>query len=203
MANRRLLIVAAFLGVLVGPAVSRAYAINLRDLIALSKEGVSDAVLVAIIETDGSRFTLGPNDVRQLRSEGVSDAVIIAMLMSARSPVRPADVTTPVAPVTSEVDEPEPLERIEPARRAPAPAPVIINQTIVQKVEAPARREVRREEVPVYVPVYVPVQARPVEVKKEEPVYWGWGGKRRPDAWGETPAPTPSAPAKPAGPIIK
>lgn len=203
MAHRRLLTVAAFLGVLLGPAVSRAYAINLRDLIALSKEGVSDAVLVAIIETDGSKFTLGPNDVRQLRSEGISDAVIIAMLMTARSPVRSMDVTSPVAPVTPD-DEPEPTETSGPARRspAPAPAPVVINQTIVQKVEAPSRRYESQPQA-VYVPVYVAVPTRPVEVKKEEPVYWGWGGKRRPDAWGEAPAPAPApAPAKP-GQVIK
>ena len=198
MAHRRLLTVAAFLGVLLGPAVSQAWAINLRDLIALSKEGVSDAVLVAIIETDGSRFTLGPNDVRQLRTEGVSDAVIIAMLMTVKTPIRSVETAPAPEPV-----EPEVIATPSPSRPAPTPAPVIINQTIVQKVEAPSRREVRREEVPVYVPVYVPVQVRPVEVKKEEPVYWGWGGKRRPDAWGETPAPTPSAPTKPAGPIIK
>lgn len=204
MASRRLLTVAVFLGVLVGPAVSRAYAINLRDLIALSKEGVSDGVLVAIIETDGSKFTLGPNDVRQLRSEGVSDAVIIAMLMTARSPVRPSEVTSPVAPVTPGVDAAEATETLLPVRRtpAPAPAPVIINQTIVQKVEAPSRRHEPQPQ-PVYVPVYIAVPTRPVEVKKEEPVYWGWGGKRRPDAWGETPAPAAKPAPPPPGQIIK
>jgi len=46
------------------------------------------------------------------------------------------------------------------------------------------RREVAYRQ-PVYVPIYVAVPTNPVDVKKDEPVYWGWGGKRRPDAWKE------------------
>jgi hypothetical protein len=50
----------------------------------------------------------------------------------------------------------------------------------------------------VAVPVYVPVPARghvetPDPPKAPEPVYWGFGGKLRPDAW--KPA-EPKAPPK-------
>jgi hypothetical protein len=142
--------------------------------VSLAREGVSDPVLVALIETDGSRFTLNADDIRDLRAQGLSDTVIVAMIRSAR-PAR---------------DNPRPV-REQPAAPAPddyapapppAPAPVVVNQsqTVTQRVEV-----TREVETPVYVPVYVPIPARPVEVKKEEPVYWGWGGQRRPDAWKE------------------
>jgi hypothetical protein len=74
-ALRRSLSAAFCLGCLLGPAASRAFAINIRDLIALSKEGVTDDVLVAIIEADGSRFSLSAKDVRDLRTAGLSDTV--------------------------------------------------------------------------------------------------------------------------------
>ncbi len=45
----------------------------------------------------------------------------------------------------------------------------------------------REVPVPVAVPVYVPVRVHrpwPVEpARPEEPVYWGFGGRLRPDAW--------------------
>ena len=171
------------LAVLMGPAVGSAYAVTIRDLVALSKEGVSDAVLIALIETDGSRFKMTPDDVRSVRAQGLSDAVIVAMIRTrpAAAPVRD-DAAVPAAPA------PPPELIILP--RAPEPVivqapPVTVTQTVTQRVEVPRERSRVVEQIPVYVPVYVAVPARPVEVKKEEPVYWGWGGKRRPDAWAE------------------
>lgn len=166
------------LAVLVGPAVGSAYAISIRDLIELSKEGVSDAVLIALIETDGSRFRMTPDDVRAVRAQGLSDLVIVAMIRTrpTAAPIRDgAAESLPAAP-------PPPAAREVDVVYVPSP-PVTVTQTVTQYVEAP--RERRVEYAPVYVPVYVAVPRRPVEEKKEEPVYWGWGGKRRPDAWKE------------------
>lgn len=168
MRTSRLLVVATLL--LLGPAVSQAFAVSVKDLIALSHEGVGDAVLVALIETDGSRFTLKADDIRQLKADGLSDAVIVAMIKTSRPPRDNAQPLQVAAPA------PEPSYA-----PPPAPAPVVVHQTVVQKVAAPSRQEY----VPVYVPVYVAVPTRPVEVKNEEPVYWGFGGQRRPDAWKE------------------
>jgi hypothetical protein len=169
------------LALLIGPAVSSAYAITIRDLVALSKEGVSDAVLIALIETDGSRFLMTPEDVRSVRAQGLSDAVIVAMIRT--RPILPPKEPAVVPAAPAPVPQPETI--------APAPQPVVVQappvnvtQTVTQKVEVSDRPRYV-EQVPVYVPVYVAVPARPVEVKKEEPVYWGWGGKRRPDAWPE------------------
>jgi hypothetical protein len=175
-------IVVFALATLIGPAVSSAYAVTIRDLVALSKEGVSDAVLVALIETDGSRFQMTPDDVRAVRAQGLSDTVIVAMIRT--RPIVPPVKTAAPAPAPPPMPQPQP-------EIAPAPEPVIIQappvtvtQTVTQKVDVPYERQ-RVEQVPVYVPVYVAVPTRPVEVKKEEPVYWGWGGQRRPDAWKE------------------
>lgn len=177
-------IVVFTLATLIGPAAGSAYAVTIRDLVALSKEGVSDAILVALIETDGSRFKMTPDDVRTVRAEGLSDAVIVAMIRT-RPTAAPARDGAPVLAPTP-APEPEP----EAATRAPEPVivqapPVTVTQTVTQRVEVPYERPRVVEQVPVYVPVYVAVPTRPVEVKKEEPVYWGWGGKRRPDAWAE------------------
>jgi hypothetical protein len=93
---------------------------------------------------------------------------------------------TPVAPV---VVDPEPVVE-EPV--APAPQVVVIDHhdPVVREVAVP---------VPVYIPVVAldrrarvrdadrrepePARTRAVERKPVEPEYWGWGGKRRPDAW--------------------
>lgn len=168
------------LALLIGPAVANAYAVTIRDLIELSKEGVSDAILVALIETDGSRFKLTPDDIRSAKTQGLSDAVIVAMIRTrpVSAPQRDAVVDSiPAAP------QPDPEPVIAPRIIVQAP-PVNVSQTVTQRVEVQHERS-RVQHVPVYVPVYVPVPVRPVEVKKEEPVYWGWGGKRRPDAWAE------------------
>jgi len=164
------------LALLIGPAVPNAYRVTIRALVELDKEGVSDALPVALIETDGSRFKLTPDDIRSAKAQGLSDLVIVAMIRTrpANAPVRDAVVDSiPAAP------EPDLVPRI--IVQAP---PVNVTQTVTQRVEVQRERS-RVQQVPVYVPIYVPVPTRPVEVKKEEPVYWGWGGKRRPDAWAE------------------
>ena len=151
---------------LLGPAVSQAFAVSIRDLVELNRAGLTDAVLVALIETDGSRFTLNADDIRDLKSQGLSDAVIVAMIRTkTRAATEPPLLDEPTAD----------------PRYSPAPPAVVVNQTVTQKVDVQAPRHDYVQ--PVYVPVYVVVPTRPVEVKKAEPVYWGWGGKRRPDAW--------------------
>lgn len=159
------------LAVLVGPLVGNAYAVTIRDLVELSREGVSDAILIALIETDGSRFTMTADDIRSVRAQGLSDAVVVAM-------IRTRPIATPVRDGVVDSLPPAP-ERI--VITTPAPPPVVVQQTVVQEVTV----ERSRYSEPVYYPVYVAVPTKAVEVKKAEPVYWGWGGKRRPDAWPE------------------
>jgi hypothetical protein len=129
--------------------------------------------------------------VRSLQDAGVSPRVIVAIVKSGRMPPAEAVVTERV--VTERVIE---VERADP----PAPQIVVIDRTIVHEVPIAvpvyvavgSRSTVRprRESYVVATSPFIPfgsVTAPRVEEahppKRAEPVYWGFGGKRRPDAW--------------------
>jgi hypothetical protein len=182
---RRLIVVfTALLSLL----ASRADAVTIRDLIELSKAGLSDQVLVALIEIDRTVYTLDAATLKQLKDAGVSDAVVIALIRSGRT--------------ESVVAGPEPAVE-------PPPAPDPQPQVVVIEHHDPVVQQ-----VPVVVPVAVPVYVTQPRVRSAriatdgvvpanvppldrdgtivypdakphcvEPVYWGFGGKLRPDAW--------------------
>jgi hypothetical protein len=168
-------------------SAGRAEAVSVRDVIELSKAGLGDPVLLALIEVDRSLFAIDAATLKQLKEAGVSDAVIVAMIRSGRENREPL----PPAPV----DEPQP------PMEAPPPQVVVIehHDSAPQPVVVP---------VPVYVPVATGVvdgrrrhgdtvtttlstdeglvRARvpvPPNCVKAEPVYWGFGGKLRPGSW--------------------
>src|SRR5581483_7653551 len=98
--------IAAF-GMAVGLlAVSAEAATTAQQLVDLAHAGVDDDVLIALIETDGSTFRLGADDILSLHQQGLSDRVIRAMQESARVAPPPAPpaaspvFATPVTPVT-------------------------------------------------------------------------------------------------------
>jgi hypothetical protein len=64
------------------PGVARAASVG--EIVRLSKSGVSDDVILALIERDKTIFTIAPDDLLALKSEGVSEAVVVAMLKSGR-----------------------------------------------------------------------------------------------------------------------
>ena len=150
---RHLIRLVLLAGVLAGPASGLAHAVSVEDLILLKANGLSDEVLVALIETDGSVFRLSAEDVTALHTRGLGEKVILAMIRTAgNSP--------------------------EPVRTRPERAPSI------QPPVAPIV-------VPLFVPVFVgSFTVPPVLVRPEKPVYWGFGGTLRPDAWQVAP-PTP------------
>ena len=161
----------------------RADALTVRDVIELTRAGVGEDVLLALIEVDPSVFPIDTATLKRLKDAGVSERVIVAMVRSGRT-------QPPLA-----VADAGPVEEV-PA--APAPQVVVIDHQERQPV-----REVAVP-VPVYIPVPVRSTHRPIDsgiydqghrptepVKRAEPVYWGWGGKPRPDAWQPTPAETP------------
>jgi hypothetical protein len=158
-----------------------ASALSLRDLIELSRAGLGDDVLLALIDVDRPVFSIDAATLKSLKAAGVSERVIVAVVRSGRMPA---------APVVAAAPDPLP----EPPVAAPEPQVVVIDH------HEPQVREVAVP-YPVYVPVF-PVAARRAHdvddrvpgrdvskapEPKREPVYWGWGGKRRPDAWDETP----------------
>jgi hypothetical protein len=167
--------------------VQSAQALTIHDVIELTRAGITDEVLVALIEVDGGVYATDAATLKSLKDAGVSERVMIALIRSGRQRVEP---TVP-API---VEGPE--------VQAPPPTTVIIDHHApqVQQVAVP---------YPVYVPVYsnrgharraddgvdfrgstyVPFQpAAPVGPRPQpaaQPVYWGFGGKLRPDAWGQ------------------
>lgn len=181
---------------LLGPAAGLARAVSIRDLVKLKAAGLSDQVLVELIKSDGSVFHLTADDVLSLRRQGLSDQVIIAMLRTATART--------AAPARQPAGQPGTLPAVEEETTAPGtgqvevetPAPTVVNvtQTVRQHVErAPA--PVTTVTIPV--PVAVPSIRRPTVARPQpKPVYWGWGGQRRPDSW-QPSTPAPKAPAKP------
>jgi len=64
-----------------------ASAVSVDQIVALSQAGVSDEVLLALIDRDGSVFTIEPEQLATLKRAGVSQAVVLAMLKSGRQPL--------------------------------------------------------------------------------------------------------------------
>src|ERR1017187_5910590 len=79
-----------------GPAVTTAEAVSVRDLGDLNRAGLTDDVLIALMESDASVFHLNATDIRSLHDLGLSDKVIVAMLNTSRRS-RPASSTGPAS----------------------------------------------------------------------------------------------------------
>jgi hypothetical protein len=62
-----------------------ASAVTLDQVVTLSKAGVSEAVILALIDRDKTILTIEPDQVIALKKDGVSEAVILAMLKSGRA----------------------------------------------------------------------------------------------------------------------
>jgi hypothetical protein len=165
---------------------ARADALTIRDVVELTRAGLGEEVLLALIEVDPSVFPIDTATLKDLKEAGVSQRVIIAMVRSARTP-------PPVAQDPAIAQMPP---------QAPEPQVVVIDH-----------RDERVREVPVVVPVYIPVVQRsgiprhvgPVHgdhtfpndrrprdpfakpdhhpSRPTQPVYWGTAGTLRPDAW--------------------
>ena len=178
---------------------ARADALTVRDIVELTRAGLGEEVLLALIEIDRSVFPIDAASIKQLKRDGVSERVIVAMVRSGREVPPPEQVAADAAAPT------------------PAPEPQVV---VIEHHDAPQIREVP---VVVPVPVYIPVATRSVHtrvhdggngipvssdrwiaehsvnqstpVRTAEPVYWGFGGKLRPDAW--KPVPDPSTARKP------
>lgn len=62
-----------------------AHAVSVADIEQLSRAGLGDEVLIALIQTDNTVFPLDAERILELRAAGVSEQVIIAMLRNGRS----------------------------------------------------------------------------------------------------------------------
>lgn len=183
---RRFLLVGTILAALAGSAE----ALTIRDIIELTRAGLSDEVLLALIEVDRGVYPVDAATLKQLKAAGVSDRVMMALVRSGREapPVEPQIVATEAA-----------------APESPAPQVVVIEHDQPERIVERVREVPVAVAVPVFIPAgrahghrphdrtfdasqFIPFQSGPPVVhpttpKPAEPVYWGWGGKRRPDTW--------------------
>jgi len=67
-----------------------ASAVTIDQIVAMSRAGVSDAAIVALIERDRSVFALDAAQVVELQQAGVSEAVTVAMIRSGEAPAAAA-----------------------------------------------------------------------------------------------------------------
>src|SRR5580765_3157099 len=79
---RKLLVIGALgIGALIP---STASAITVDQVVALAKSGVTDTVILAIIDRDRTVFAIEPEQIVSLQRDGLSEQVILAMLRSGR-----------------------------------------------------------------------------------------------------------------------
>jgi hypothetical protein len=163
----------------------RADALTLNEIVELHKAGLGDEVLVALIEANKIIYSLEAGAIRDLKSDGLSDRVLIAIINSGRQHLPPPAPSAEPEPAAASAPAPQVLV-IE--HHAPAPAPQIIIQQVPVYVPVPVTgrppRSVRADRlVTPASPYYVGQVREPEPRKAPEPVYWGFGGKLRPDAW--------------------
>jgi hypothetical protein len=65
-------------------APTAAIAVTLDQVVALARAGVTDAVILALIDRDRTIFAIEPEQIVKLQRDGLSEAVILAMLKSGR-----------------------------------------------------------------------------------------------------------------------
>jgi hypothetical protein len=191
-------------------AASRADALTIRDVIELTKAGVSEEVLLALIDVDGGVYANDTETLKALKQAGVSERVMIALVRSGRERPLPEPPAPP--PVSeSEVQAPPPqvvvVEHHEPPQQVVVPVPVYVpvyTGAVRSHRGVNVTQGVRTGGADFAPSNYVPFQpALPVirqETKPAPPVYWGFGGKRRPDTWDPSPGerePSPDADRRP------
>jgi hypothetical protein len=69
---------------ILGFAPAAASAVTLDQIVALSKAGVSEPIILALIDRDKSVFAIEADQLAKLQKEGLSEKVLLAMLKSGR-----------------------------------------------------------------------------------------------------------------------
>jgi hypothetical protein len=188
--RRIVFVVAAFLAL---PS-AQADALTVRDVVELTRAGLGEEVLLALIEVDQSVFPIDTPTIKSLKEAGVGDRVIAAMVRSARTrpPLDPEPLIAEVAPRAPEpqvvvIDHHSP-ERV---REVPVAVPVPVYFPVVQRSRFP-RHVDRNDRFDHVVNTHIPGipgsdYGRPRSDSKPDhpakPVYWGTSGTLRPDAW--------------------
>ena len=172
-----------------------AQAVTLRDIVELTKAGLGDEVLLALIDVDGGAFDIDAATLKSLKAAGVSERVIVALVRSGRErPVAPAQGAT-LADVVSQQAAPEVVYVDRPAptvvHEVAVPYPVYVGVPVVtaggrgrhERVTPPAIHLEPSMPAPGTMPSapghYSPTCRRLAPRSR----LWGTSGKLRPDAW--------------------
>lgn len=161
-----------------------AEAVTVKDIIDLTRAGLGEEVLLALIEVDGGVFTINTETLTELKKAGVSERVIEAMVRSGRTP--PPEPPPP-PPAVYQPEPPEPpqpqvivIEHERPVvEQVAVPYPVFVAVPQRSHGRGPVVGEQPLDPSPGFGAPTPPTSRR----KAHKPVYWGWGGKLRPDAW--------------------
>jgi hypothetical protein len=70
--------------------------LTVQDVVSLTKAGVSDDVVLTLIERDNSIMPIDSAQLITLKRDGVSERIVIAMLRSGRQPEPPASAPSQV-----------------------------------------------------------------------------------------------------------
>ena len=165
---------------------ARADALTIRDVVELTRAGLGDDVLLALIEVDPSVFPIDTETLKYLKEAGVSQRVIVAMVRSARTPPAPMAPDPFIAQVAPQAPEPQVVvidhRESEPVREIQVAVPVYIpvvqrsrNRGHVDRDDRVPDTEDRRDRTD--------SSKRDHDAKRSPPVYWGTSGTLRPDAW--------------------
>jgi len=172
-----------------------AQAVTLKDIVDLTKAGLNDEVLLALIEVDGGVYNIDADTLTRLKTAGVSQKVIVALVRSGRERPLPQPAPAPLSEVVAQQQEAQaaPVEPVQTTivREVAVPYPVYVG------VPVETRPYRGRHSGSVLAPTIQPSITAPPDIhgptqwqtdtprpqKQQEPVYWGWGGKLRPDAW--------------------
>jgi hypothetical protein len=95
-----------------------ASAVTIDEVVALSKSGVSEQVVIAVIERDQTLFTLSPALIMKLQRDGLSDRILLALIKSGR-PNEPPLPASPVAPEVAPVPPPPAIAIVGHGPQAP------------------------------------------------------------------------------------
>jgi hypothetical protein len=173
---------------------ARASAVTLKEIIELTRAGVSEEVLLALIEIDPRVFPIDPATLSELKRAGVSERVMVAIVKSGRTPMPPPDpgLVTPPEPAPAPEPQVVVIEREQPIiHEVPVAVPVyvVVPQGRYRSHSSGTAYSSLRTPFAPFGPVSAPIvqdtlpDDRLHQRKPPEPVYWGWGGKLRPDAW--------------------
>jgi hypothetical protein len=106
-----------------------ASAVTVRDIIELTKAGLSDDILMALIDSDRTVFSLDKNEILALKKAGVSEAVMLKMLRTRIEFVAPtATPEMEAAPATAAPEPPIPGLVVIGEQPPPAPVTVVVPQ---------------------------------------------------------------------------